>query len=279
MVAHESAQPAIVAYVLEQVANHPACVIEFKTKSEAQTRCPQTWYKIAISILMSNREDELAIEFWKRATAPQADFTTRIMWPSVLQTPTIWLNTLRSSEFWDCSSWPFVQELESSSSRILQEVHGIQTRFAAAYPYLSQNGDWQNLFLFRANQWNASLCRAMPWTCNHLIPELPTKPEVPYMSENNEEVVIFRSQPGTSVGPHCGASNNQVNIHLTLTGASSTVLRVGEHRVQLQDGHAICFQDSFVHAIEHTGSMERISLVMRVMHPEMKHRVWIRRSD
>ena len=34
----------------------------------------------------------------------------------------------------------------------------------------------------------------------------------------NEEVVIFRSKRGASVGAHCGSSNGVINLHLTLKG-------------------------------------------------------------
>merc|ERR1712014_72988 len=109
----------------------------------------------------------------------------------------------------------------------------------------------------------------MPATCHMLLPELPTMPNVPFATPNNEEVVIFRSKAGASVGAHCGASNNQVNIHLTLTGASGTFLHIGREEFELRDGRALCFQDSHLHSLEHLGGAERISLVVRVMHPHM----------
>ena len=37
----------------------------------------------------------------------------------------------------------------------------------------------------------------------------------------NEEVVIFRSKPGASVGAHCGSSNAVINLHLTLKGGAT----------------------------------------------------------
>jgi len=119
----------------------------------------------------------------------------------------------------------------------------------------------------------------MPRTCHLLIPEVPTKPALPFLVPNNEEIVLFRSEPGAFVGPHSGAVNNQINIHLTLTGGEGVFLRVGEERRELTAGKALCFQDSFVHSLEHTcedageaavgkGCAERISLVVRVFHPD-----------
>jgi len=46
---------------------------------------------------------------------------------------------------------------------------------------------------------------------------------------------------------------------------------VGGEEINLQDRKAVCFEDSFFHAVEHSGNSkaERISLVVRVMHPDM----------
>jgi len=122
----------------------------------------------------------------------------------------------------------------------------------------------------------------MPWTCGLLIPEMPTKPGVAFTTIYNEEVVLFRSEPGSFVGAHCGSSNNAINIHLTLTGARGTKLIVGEEEAQLEDGKAVCFQDAYSHSIVHSGEgTERISLVIRVMHPDMSQEVYgtSRRTD
>ena len=43
-------------------------------------------------------------------------------------------------------------------------------------------------------------------------------------SSNNEEIILFRSVGGAYVGPHTGAVNNQINIHLTLKGGKGVYL-------------------------------------------------------
>ncbi|CAJ1361031.1 unnamed protein product [Effrenium voratum] len=152
---------------------------------------------------------------------------------------------------------------------ILEEVQAA-AEFMSAYPYLKTHGVWQDIFLYRGHDWNTSLCDRMPATCRLLLPELPTKPGVPYATVYNEEVVIFRSEPGASVGAHCGSSNAVINLHLTLKGGRGTSVSVGDERVLLEDGKVVCFQDSFFHSVEHDLSgEERISLVIRVMHPDL----------
>ncbi|CAJ1361029.1 unnamed protein product, partial [Effrenium voratum] len=176
---------------------------------------------------------------------------------------------LESQTFWNCSRWPFLASLEAATPMILEEVQAA-AEFMSAYPYLKTHGVWQDIFLYRGHDWNTSLCDRMPATCRLLLPELPTKPGVPYATVYNEEVVIFRSEPGASVGAHCGSSNAVINLHLTLKGGRGTSVSVGDERVLLEDGKVVCFQDSFFHSVEHDLSgEERISLVIRVMHPDL----------
>jgi hypothetical protein len=258
-----------IALFVEAVARHPACVSELVDKGEAETRCAQKWYKIAIHFLTGDHMLEAAEAMWTRARR------LGINWPSARQTPTVWLTGLRSATFWDCGAWPFVRDLEAAAPQILEEALGVGHQFMSAYPYLTQRGVWNQIFMYRGRDWNRDLCAAMPSTCTLLIPELPTKPGVPPTTVYNEEIVLFRSEPGASVGAHCGSSNNAINIHLTLTGASGTRLRVDSEERELRDGKAVCFQDSYSHAIEHSGDgVERISLVVRVMHPDMNPEVY-----
>ncbi|CAK0894214.1 unnamed protein product, partial [Prorocentrum cordatum] len=276
--AHARQRPLALARLLERVARTPACVEDLRTKSDAETRCVQRWYKIAIGTLLGAGEEQAATAMWERAVAVRAEgSSTGILWPSVQQTPTMWISGLRSRPLWECGQWPLVEVLQSRASEILGEL--AQHQFGAAYPYLSQNGSWENLFLYRGGRWNEEICSAMRLTCRLLIPELPTRPEVPFHSSNNEEVVVFRSRKGAHVGPHCGASNNQINVHLTLAGAGSALLRVGSEQLVLRDGKAICFQDSYSHSVEHEGDMERISLVVRVMHPDISTAAYGGRTD
>jgi len=262
------------ARFVEEVAKHPECLDEMYTKSEAQTRCTQKWYKIAIHSLAVKEQNLEAQAMWHRATNLSANGVQLIGWPSPLQTPTVWISGLGSQPIWDCTRWPFLAILEAAASEILQEVQAGAAKFATAYPYLTQKGTWQDMFLYRGHEWNASLCAYLPRTCQLLVPELPTRPGVPYITVYNEEIVFFRSEPGAAVGAHCGSSNAVINLHLTLLGGRSTMLRVGGEEVKLRDGHAVCFQDSYFHAIEHQahGEPERISLVIRVMHPELELR-------
>ncbi|CAK9041732.1 unnamed protein product [Durusdinium trenchii] len=210
---------------------------------------------------------EAAEQMWHRAKAIRTVTGATIGWTSLLETPTVWVWGLA---FGLVSFWSGSVAAEAASSVILDEVQKA-AQFTAAYPYLKTGGVWQDIFLYRGHDWNSTLCDAMPRTCRLLLPELPTKPGVPYATVYNEEVVIFRSEPGATVGAHCGSSNAIINLHLTLKGGRGTSIAVGDERIFLEDGKAVCFQDSFFHAVQHEvfGEDERISMVLRVMHPQM----------
>ncbi|CAK9092625.1 unnamed protein product, partial [Durusdinium trenchii] len=273
---------AVAAAVLESVALLPACLVELKIQDELQTRCPQKMYKIAIQKLFSTGERDGALSAWKRARSVFRGSTrvfpevlpeeeAAIPWPSVLETLTVWVRGLSRQPFWSChQAWPFVKHLEAQFGRILTEAVSAAPQLQKAYPYLFAAGSWQNLFLYRGHNWNAEVCSVMPLTCQLLLPEIPTKPGLPYVMPNNEEIILFRSVGGAYVGPHTGAVNNQINIHLTLKGGKGVYLEVAGERVELEAGKAVCFQDSYLHSVEHSddGAQERLSLVVRVLHPD-----------
>merc|ERR1711904_256420 len=233
------------------------------------------WFKISVQKLLavegSKIEDAEAI--WKRAVSKSVgpDGEQRIRWRSWVETPTLFLPALQSKPFWDCTKhWPFVAQLEANAATILAEAQAAAPHLEKAYPYLTPKGSWHNLFLYRKGKWNLE-CEAMPKTCNLLKAQMPTKPDVPFAVGNSEEVVVFHSKPGAVVGKHCGATNAQLNIHLTLSGGKGTFLQVGDHApLELRDGKAVCFQDSFQHGVDHRLGEERISLVLRVQHPDMQ---------
>eukprot|EP00913_Durusdinium_trenchii_P007798 g7319.t1 len=199
----------LLSRLAEEVAQHPRCMQELDTKSEAETRCAQKWYKIGIHVLVVHGLQEAAEQMWHRAKAIRTVTGATIGWTSLLETPTVWVwglafglvsfwsgsvaaevSSLESMPFWDCSTWPFLASLEAASSVILDEVQKA-AQFTAAYPYLKTGGVWQDIFLYRGvdqcHDWNSTLCDAMPRTCRLLLPELPTKPGVPYATVYNEE--------------------------------------------------------------------------------------------
>ena len=57
---------------------------------------------------------------------------------------------------------------------------------------------------------------------------------------------------------------------LSASGRGTSV-SVDGTKANLRDGKAICFQDSYFHSVNHglDGEEERISLVLRVMHPDL----------
>ncbi|CAE7833581.1 unnamed protein product [Symbiodinium sp. CCMP2592] len=277
-----SSDAVLMSHVAESIAKLPNCFREMTFKSEAETRCAQRWYKVAIHVLKVNGLQDAAESMWRRAKSIKGkDGKALIGWPSPSQSPTVWVSGLSTRPYWNCSSWPFIQGLEAAAPVILKEIERKDSEFLTAYPYLQTAGVWEDLFLYRGHQWNTTLCQSMPSTCRLLLPELPTRPGVPYATVYNEEVVIFRSKRGASVGAHCGSSNGVINLHLTLKGGRGTSVSVDGLQVDLRDGEAICFQDSYFHSVHHglDGEEERISLVVRVMHPDMDAKLLGSRTD
>merc|ERR1719161_1161123 len=67
-----------------------------------------------------------------------------------------------------------------------------------------------------------------------------------------------------------GASNTQINIHMSLWG--ETELRVRDTWQKMSAGDVVCFDDSYLHEVYNRGERERVAIVVRVMHPGMMAR-------
>jgi len=260
-------------YVFRALATHPECVKDFDSLPDDVVRCPQLMYKSAIQRFFGANATDLAEETWREAVSHLDEAgEPHVRWPSVLETPTIWLRELRSSAFWDCEPhFPWVSALQDLAPSVAQEAHGVAGMLGAAYKYLRPDGAWDVLNLYRGGEWQGEACEAMPTTCAFLQANVPTARDS-WVVPNNEEVVLLRSSADTFVPEHSGAVNNQINIHFTISGAGSAVLTVGGKGKELQDGKALCFQDSFSHSLNHTHEGDRYTLVVRVLHPDVKTR-------
>ena len=77
--------------------------------------------------------------------------------------------------------------------------------------------------------------------------------------------------PGTHIAPHCGPSNKKLRVHLPLVvppGAGAARMRVGGVTHALQEGRALCFQDSWEHEawVDAAAPCARAVLVVDLWH-------------
>ncbi|KAF4669625.1 hypothetical protein FOZ61_003552 [Perkinsus olseni] len=265
--AHLQALPIMLAVSsLQHAARHPLCYQQPAVFQRGH--CANIMYKMAIQKLLVAHLEWVAQEMLEDARDKAG-----LKWPSIHQTPTVWVEGLPEGSPWvDCERVELARHLVDNYEVIRDEVGRLDTTAASdEYGYLHASGKWEQLQLFRNGEYLDKSCSLMPETCRVLREgPFPTRPDLVdlWPVKNNEEAILLFASPGTHVPVHSGAANTQINVHLPLvgiTGASIAVHPGG--RRNWTEATAMCFDDSFAHEVWHEGDHLRIILVVRVMHP------------
>eukprot|EP00392_Amoebophrya_sp_AT5.2_P017266 g17596.t1 len=201
--------------------------------------------------------------------------------------------------------------LKEHFSAVKREYMSVpRTMFTPAFSYLDRDGSWEVLWVYRKSKWeNEELCaQYLPGLCSLLKQVLPSPESTDYPSvrcrhlgksetecrkemesppadgalrsllkarsealDNTEEVLFLRMEGSARTSPHCGRSNSQVNIHLTLetpeSSNSRAMLTVGDADVEQTSGSMYCFNDGARHLAEFSNPDKtgvRTVLVIRV---------------
>ena len=75
--------------------------------------------------------------------------------------------------------------------------------------------------------------------------------------------------PGADVLPQHGLTNATLRAQLILQGGDGAMLRLGEHRLPLEDGSLVLYDDSFMHASQGAVADEVVALVVDLWHPRL----------
>ena len=74
---------------------------------------------------------------------------------------------------------------------------------------------------------------------------------------------------GGHIRSHVGSTNRRLVLHLSLAG-SGAAIRVGAHWRQFVPGRCLGLDDSFEHEVVHAGRELRVTLVVQVLHPDLR---------
>ena len=84
------------------------------------------------------------------------------------------------------------------------------------------------------------------------------------------DVTVLRLAAGATVLPHCGVTNRRLIMQFALRGSDGVEFIVGgEARGYGGDGHAIVFDDSFEHQVNHRGPEDRYVFFAILKHPDV----------
>jgi hypothetical protein len=205
------------AELYEGVASHPTCVANYRRTLANTGRCSIHFYAQAIAIYK-----QLDLPAEAEATFDRAmDVMGAMGWQNWRQTPDLVVPGLRSSPWWEAADVPIARILEENHELIREDALKLVEAglLEGAYPSLVEAGTWQKVSLFKKKRWDAQICSVASRLCDLLRPHMHI--DVPWLINNQEEVVVFLTQPGSRVAMHNGGTNVRLNVHLGLSGIDS----------------------------------------------------------
>jgi hypothetical protein len=270
----------------EKLMDHDECLEDFDTKAELECRCVPLYAKISILKFKNAGMDEEARALFDKVTSLEWNGKERsysrgqaVRWDHYMHTPQIWADGLRSVPVWGRETWgdlPICKQLEDNYETILEETERAlknETRsgFEDAYRFLYDQGEWNRVLLYHKKEFTKECEIVFPKTCALLKQWLPSKPGLPWTSDQNEQVMVIKMKKGTDVELHSGPANNILNIHMGLTGdLQRAKLIVADDTYSWERGKVIAWDGSYDHRVHCLDCIEdRVIIMVRYMHPDM----------
>lgn len=269
----------------KKLMDHPTCLGEFDSKSELECRCVPLYAKVSTLKLKNAGKLDEARELYTKVSQMGWEGTERsyapgdaVPWDDFQHTPQIWVRGLRSMPLWERDTWkdlPICSKLEENFDVIKEETARAMADEAAAgfedaYRFLYDKGEWNRVMLYHKREFTEECERVFPKTCALLKQWLPSKPGLPWTSDQNEQVMVIKMKQGTDVETHSGPSNNILNIHIGISGLEGAKLVVANTTYEWEEGKVIAWDGSYDHTVNCLKCKEqRVIMMVRYMHPDM----------
>jgi hypothetical protein len=200
-----------------------------------------------------------------------------VAWDSFNHTPQIWVPGMRAKPVWTRDMWddlPIARHLEENFETLKREVNTVlqhaPEEWSPSYRFLFNEGDWSQVLLYHGREFRPECYQLFPETCKLLQQWLPSKPGLPWVSDQNEQVLFLRMKPGTNVERHSGPSNSILNVHLGIQGLEGARLVVDGQEYNWEEGKVIPWDGSYDHTVDCINcKQDRIIMMVRYMHPDV----------
>mmetsp|Transcript_76291 Transcript_76291/g.215945 ORF Transcript_76291/g.215945 Transcript_76291/m.215945 type:complete len:434 (-) Transcript_76291:318-1619(-) len=271
----------------DKLMRHSDCLNEFDTKTELECRCVPLYAKVSTLKLKNAGLYAEAKELFNKVSNMSWQGQRRsypageaVPWDNFQHTPQIWVRGLRSRPVWPRDTWselPICSKLEENFETIQKEAQlalrdEAASGFDDAYRFLYDKGEWNRVLLYHKKNFTAECEAVFPKTCALLKQWLPSRPGLPWTSDQNEQVMIIKMKKGTDVEIHSGPANNILNIHLGISGLKGAKLIVANETFSWEHGKVIAWDGSFDHRVHCLDCVEdRVIMMVRYMHPDMAH--------
>jgi len=275
----------------EKLIFHPFCLQDFDDREPLENRCPLLFGKIILLKLKNagniTRAKDLfrkMKEFEWKGKRRYFKAGTAFPWNHFQQTPQIFMPNLTALPIWpesrraDLPMWDVLENnfpiIKEEIAAFLQRMKdlGSEELMEDTYRFIFSQGRWNQVALFHGRNFTEQCHTFFPKTCNLLKQTLPERDvhHLPWVSNQNEQVMIMKMIPNTDVEIHSGPGNNILNLHLGISGVEGAKLMVANETLEWQEGKVIPFDDSFDHKVNCFNCKEdRVIMLVRYMHPDV----------
>ncbi len=182
-------------------------------------------------------------------------------------------------EFFDRSTFPWLESLESASDQIRSELlqvlmtdqEGLQPYidFPASMPLdqwkaLNRSRRWSAYFLWNQGEANAGHLARCPVTARAL--EAIPRPQI---ASRAPTAFFSLLDPKTRIPPHTGVTNTRLTVHLPLIVPEGCGFRVGATTREWVPGSAWVFDDTIEHEAWNDSDTPRAILIFDIWNPLM----------
>ena len=181
-------------------------------------------------------------------------------------------------EFYPRDPFPWLEELESKTSVILDELNALITHGTSFDPYLTKsnerpvfdthgmagNDDWGAFYLWK----NGEAIVENQARCPETTKAMNALPLV-FSGERCPNILFSRLKAGATIPPHNGMINSRLIGHLPLIIPDDCGFRVGNQIRPWVLGEAFLFDDTIEHEAWNHSSEDRFVLIFEVWKPEL----------
>ncbi len=198
--------------------------------------------------------------------------------PDPRQQPTfLYFPELPAAPYLDRSLFPWIEEFEAGTDRILAELQSLLRADAnsedvfgspelAAQNLRSPHGapSWTGHYFYRHGERREANCAACPVT-SAALDQLPLS----HVGGHGPEVLFSVFTAGTHLLPHRGVTNTRVVGHLPLIVPPDCALRVGSEEHAWQRGRVVVFDDTYEHEAWNRSDQIRVVLIFDLWNPHL----------
>lgn len=182
-------------------------------------------------------------------------------------------------QFFDTAQFEWIEQLESATATIKQELEAALASGVEFEPYLQSseevptlsqsknwnNDDWGAFYLWKSGDLQESAEQHFPNT-------LKVLESIPFarVAGSSPNVLFSRLRPKTRIDPHHGFLNTRLICHLPLIVPENCgALRCGNESRPWQEGKVMIFDDSIEHEAWNDSDSERVVLIFEIWRPEL----------